>query len=129
MGEAVKQLLFRVTRDDCDWQTFRSPGPGGQNVNKVETGVRVIHRRSGAIGESREHNSQMANRRAAFGRMAKTSAFTSWHRREVARLMGFAGISWTPEDTSAARVIAALEDEANCRVEMTNFLGDWEELL
>lgn len=33
-----RQLLFSVTRDDCDWQTFRAGGKGGQNQNKVSSG-------------------------------------------------------------------------------------------
>lgn len=39
-----KVLLFSVTIKDCEVQTFRSGGKGGQNVNKVESGVRIIHR-------------------------------------------------------------------------------------
>jgi peptide chain release factor 2 len=39
-----KRLLFSVTKNDCDWDTFRSGGKGGQNVNKVESGVRCTHR-------------------------------------------------------------------------------------
>ena len=56
-----KKLLFSVTRDDCNWQTFRSGGPGGQHQNKVESGVRCVHRASGAVGESRSERSQYVN--------------------------------------------------------------------
>ncbi len=51
-----KKLLFSITKDDFTVQTFRSGGKGGQNQNKVESGVRIIHPASGAIGESREAN-------------------------------------------------------------------------
>ena len=51
MSNMSKRLLFSVTKNDFDIQTFRSGGKGGKNVNKVETGVRVIHRDSGATGQ------------------------------------------------------------------------------
>src|SRR5262245_3261330 len=37
-----KKLLFSVTKEDCDWQTFRAGGKGGQRQNKTEIGVRCI---------------------------------------------------------------------------------------
>ena len=57
----MRELLFRVTMKDCDRQTFRAGGKGGQNQNKRDTGVRIIHRASGAVGESREHRTQGQN--------------------------------------------------------------------
>lgn len=81
-----KELLFSVTLADCDVQTFRSGGPGGQNQNKRETGVRIVHRESGAVGESREERSQLQNKRTAFERMVKHPKFQFWvheKRREM----------------------------------------------
>ena len=83
-----KQLLFSVTKEDCDWQTFRSGGKGGQNQNKVSSGVRCIHRASGAVGEARDTRSQLLNRRAAFERMAQSAVFQTWLRLETARRLG-----------------------------------------
>lgn len=71
----MTKLAFSVTLDDCDVQTFRSGGKGGQHQNKTESGVRVIHRDSGARGESREHKSQLQNKRAAFKRMVEHPKF------------------------------------------------------
>lgn len=72
------KLLFSVTLDDCEVQTFRSGGKGGQHQNKTDSGVRIIHHPSGARGESREERSQLQNKRAAFVRMANTPAFKYW---------------------------------------------------
>lgn len=62
---AEKQLMFSVTLADCDMQTFRAGGKGGQNQNKRDTGVRIIHRASGARGEARDERSQLQNKRLA----------------------------------------------------------------
>ena len=75
------ELAFSVTIDDCEVQTFRSGGKGGQHQNKTESGVRVIHPASGSRGESREHRSQLQNKRAAFKRMSETQEFKNWMAR------------------------------------------------
>jgi protein subunit release factor B len=56
---------------DCDLDFFIASGPGGQNRNKVETGVRLVHRPTGITVTATERRSQHANREAAFERMAE----------------------------------------------------------
>lgn len=55
---------------DCDLAFFIASGPGGQRRNKVETGVRLIHRPTGVRVTATERHSRQANREAVFTRMA-----------------------------------------------------------
>jgi protein subunit release factor B len=78
--------LFSVRMSDCTLETFRAGGKGGQNQNKRDTGVRIRHRQSLAVGESREHRTQLENKRAAFRKMAESREFQTWARIKALQL-------------------------------------------
>jgi protein subunit release factor B len=108
----MTKRVCTVTMKDLEIQTFCTGGKGGQNQNKNQTGVRLIHHPSGARGESREFKSQLQNKRAALRRLAQTKEFVLWAKK-------MAGISVTNEE-EVNKKINKMMDEKNLKIEARN---------
>lgn len=80
--------VLSVGIKDCEVQTFRVGGKGGQRRDKRDTGVRIIHPPSGARGESTEARTQGENKKKAWRKMAESPAFQTWIKVEHARAIG-----------------------------------------
>lgn len=78
-----RKPVLSVTLADCRVDHFRSGGNGGQNQNKRDTGTRITHIASGAVGEARDQRSQLQNKKAAFRRMAESTKFQAWMKKQL----------------------------------------------
>ena len=112
----TKELLFSVTKKDLVVQTFRAGGKGGQHQNSTDSGVRIIHKDSGAVGESREERSQHQNKKIAFKRLVKSQKFKTWLNQKTYEITNKINIEKIVSDSMV---------DKNLLVEGKNEKGEW----
>ncbi len=95
----IKNEELQIPEADLKVDFFRSSGPGGQNVNKVETAVRVVHIPTGLKASAQTERSQSANRERAMGILKAKIVLLmeEKHQKELSALKSKAEPDWGHE--------------------------------
>lgn len=112
----MRNKLFSVTIKDCRVDTFTVGGHGGSGKDTSNTGVRITHPDSGAVGRCVDTRSQAKNKALAFKRMGQSKAFQVCAKLQASKLSGPKSIDQQVEESLTP---------SNLRVEGINFKGIW----
>jgi protein subunit release factor A len=109
--------VFSISIKDCRVDTFTVGGHGGSGKDTSNTGVRITHPASGAVGKATDSRSQSANKRLAWRRLGESKAFRAWATAEASR------------HSQRGNVVEEQVEEAmkpeNLKIEGINFKGIW----
>lgn len=83
----LEESKLQIPEKDLRAEFYRSGGPGGQNVNKVETAVRIVHLPTGIAISSQAQRSQAQNREYAM-KLLKAKLFQLMEKEKVAEVSG-----------------------------------------